>query len=63
MSELYAAQVEGGVVVQVIVGTADWANVNLSGVWVDVVMPVGVGWLWDGVQAVPPAVEVEGEEL
>lgn len=57
----YAAQVEAGVVQQVIVGTADWAAANLGGVWVDSAVKVGVGWLWDGSQFTPPVVEEQAE--
>jgi hypothetical protein len=49
----YAACVEDGVVTNVIVGTADWANANLDGVWVDC-DKIGVGWLWDGEVFSPP---------
>jgi hypothetical protein len=62
MSERYAVQVCDGVVKNVIVGTAEWANANLDGVWVDSDVLVGVGWLWDGEMFSPPVVdEVEGE--
>jgi hypothetical protein len=47
-------------VVQVIVGTAEWANANLDGVWVDC-DKIGIGWLWDGEVFTPPV--VEGEDL
>ena len=57
----YAACVEDGVVTNVIVGAADWANANLDGVWVDC-DKIGVGWLWDGEVFAPPVVdEVDGE--
>lgn len=57
----YAACVEGGVVTNVIVGTAEWANANLVGVWVESASKIGVGWLWDGDVFSPPVVEeVEG---
>jgi hypothetical protein len=58
---IYAACVEDGVVTTVIVGTAEWANANLDGMWVDSDVLVGVGWLWDGEVLAPPVVEeVEG---
>lgn len=57
----YAACVEDGVVTNVIVGTAEWANANLDGVWVDC-DKIGVGWLWDGEVFTPPVVDVvEGD--
>jgi hypothetical protein len=41
----YAAQVDDtGTVVQVIVGTADWATTRLGGVWLDTDTLVGIGW-------------------
>jgi len=60
----YAACVEDGVVTNVIVGTAEWANANLGSVWVDC-EKIGVGWLWDGEVFTPPVVEGEDfiEEL
>jgi hypothetical protein len=42
---MYAAQVDDtGTVVQVIVGTADWALSRLGGVWLDSDTLVGIGW-------------------
>jgi hypothetical protein len=56
----YAAQVTDGTVVQVIVGTADWANSRLDGTWVDTVTLVGIGWTYtDGTFTPPPALEVD----
>jgi hypothetical protein len=58
----YAVEVSDGVVRTVIVGTAEWANANLDGMWVDSDVLVGVGWLLDGEMFSPPvADEVEGE--
>jgi hypothetical protein len=41
----YAAKVEDGTVVQVIVGDAAWAQSRLGGVWLDSEVLVGIGWL------------------
>jgi hypothetical protein len=60
----YAAQVTDGTVVQVIVGTADWANTRLDGTWVDSPTLVGIGWGYDGQFTPPPAPEiVEGDGI
>ena len=40
----YAARIEDGTVVQVIVGDADWAADRLGGVWLNSPTKVGVGW-------------------
>lgn len=56
MNETYAAQIDNGVVIQVIVGTAEWANTRLGGLWIDSATLVGIGWSWnetDGFQ--PPS--------
>jgi hypothetical protein len=53
---MYAAQVEDGTVVQVIVGDATWANSRLDGTWVDSDVLVGIGWTYtDGTFTPPPA--------
>jgi hypothetical protein len=52
---MYAAQVDDSTVVQVIVGTADWANTRLDGTWVDSATLVGIGWGYDGTFTPPPA--------
>ena len=45
----YAAHLDGGTVTRCIVGTSDWAQVNLGGTWVDSPHKVGNGWtLTDG---------------
>ena len=56
MSDLtYAAELDDdGVVLRVIVGTAAWAVEHLGGVWVDPPDLVGIGWVFDGDQIVPP---------
>lgn len=59
MSETYAAQIENGEVVQVIVGDAWWATERLGGLWVDSDILVGIGWMWnetDGFQPPEPPV-------
>jgi len=57
---MYAAQVEDGTVVQVIVGTAGWANSRLDGTWVDSEVLVGIGWTYtDGTFTPPPAPEID----
>ena len=56
----YAAQVEDGTVIQVIVGTAAWANSRLDGTWVDSEVLVGIGWTYtDGTFTPPPAPEID----
>jgi hypothetical protein len=58
----YAAQVTDGTVTQVIVGTAEWANARLDGVWHDSPTLVGIGWTYtDGTFTPPPAPDVEEE--
>ena len=56
MSETYAAQIENGIVVQVIVGTAEWATTRLGGAWVDSETLVGVGWTWDETNGFQPPI-------
>jgi hypothetical protein len=51
----YAAQLEDDVVVQVIVGTADWAVEHLGGTWVDTPVKVGPGWVYVDGELLPPA--------
>jgi hypothetical protein len=57
----YAAQVDDtGTVVQVIVGTADWATSRLGGVWLDSETLVGIGWqVVDGTITPPEPDELE----
>lgn len=59
----YAAQINAGIVSEIIVGTYVWANENLSGVWVDCTCGeqpcAGVGYTWDGTNFAPPVVEPE----
>jgi hypothetical protein len=56
----YAAQVEDGTVIQVIVGDAGWANSRLGGTWVDTDTLVGIGWTYtDGTFTPPPAPEID----
>jgi hypothetical protein len=60
---MYAAQVEDGTVVQVIVGTADWATTRLGGTWLPSDVKVGVGWqVVDGTIIAPPPAE-DGENI
>jgi hypothetical protein len=59
MINTYAAQVEDGTVVQVIVGDAAWANSRLDGTWVDSEVLVGIGWTYDGTFTPPPAPEID----
>jgi hypothetical protein len=44
---MYAAQIENGVVTQVIVGDAEWASDRLGGTWVGTEKLVGIGWTYD----------------
>jgi hypothetical protein len=55
----YAAKVEDGTVVQVIVGDADWAQSRLGGVWLPSDELVGIGWLVVDGQILPPEPEVD----
>jgi hypothetical protein len=61
MSE-YAAQIDAGIVSNIIVGNYVWANENLEGEWVDCTCGddpcAGIGWTWNGTDFVaPPLVE------
>lgn len=59
----YAAHIIDGQVTQVIVGTAEWATVNLGGEWVGSELKVGTGWLLvDGVLTPPPAPEIDDSD-
>jgi hypothetical protein len=51
----YAAKIEDGVVVEFIVGTAEWATNNLGGEWHDSQTKVGAGWTWDDDHGFRPA--------
>jgi hypothetical protein len=51
----YAAHVTNGIVTQVIVGNATWANEMLDGEWLDTATLVGIGWLLVDGEIVPPA--------
>ena len=56
----YAAQVEDGTVVQVIVGDAAWANSRLNGDWYESDVLVGIGWTYaDGTFTPPSAPEID----
>ena len=54
MSETYAARIVDGEVVQVIVGTAEWATHRLEGLWIDSNTLVGIGWTWDETNGFQP---------
>jgi len=56
---MYAAKVEDGTVVQVIVGDPEWAASRLGGVWLPSDVKVGVGWTVVDGQIIPPAPEAE----
>jgi hypothetical protein len=60
----YAAQVDTdtGLVTQVIVGTADWANQRLDGTWVDTPTLVGIGWTYTDGTFTPPAPEIDPDD-
>lgn len=59
----YAAELnDNDEVVQVIVGTAEWATVHLGGRWVDTPHKCGPGWVWNGDDIVPPEPEPEPED-
>jgi hypothetical protein len=61
---MYAAKLADNLVIQVIVGDAEWATANLGGIWVAVkdVYP-GPGWTYDGTTFEPPYVEPTDEDL
>jgi hypothetical protein len=64
MQECYCAKIEDGVVTQVIVcGCAEWASTHLGGEWVCTDgRLVGIGWVVEGGEIVPPAApETEDE--
>jgi hypothetical protein len=57
---MYAAKVEDGTVVQVIVGTPEWAATRLGGTWLPSDVKVGVGWqVVDGTITPPEPDELE----
>lgn len=69
------ARIDDGVVTQVIVGDAEWANDRLAGTWVDAPNGTSVGyvfvdgefrspvpypsWVWDGTEYQPPVPQPE----
>lgn len=56
----YAGKVEEGVVVQTIVGTAEWAKTNLGGEWHDSPTKIWLGGTWDETNGFqPPAPPAE----
>jgi hypothetical protein len=57
--ETYAAQIENGVILQVIVGDALWATERLGGFWVDSDTLVGIGWTWDEINGFQPPASPE----
>jgi len=56
----YAAEINGTLVVQVIVGDYVWANENLDGDWIDCTCGdnpcAGIGWTWNGTEFIAPVV-------
>jgi len=59
MNELYAALIINGVVEQVIIGTSQWANENLGGLWIASETLVGIGWTWDETNGFQPPITPE----
>ena len=57
----YAAQINAGIVSEIIVGSYVWANENLNGEWVDCTCGeqpcAGIGYTWDGTNFAPPVYE------
>jgi hypothetical protein len=47
---MYSANIENGIVVQVIVGNSIWATENLGGMWLDTEFLVGIGWTWNEIE-------------
>lgn len=62
MNETYAANIVGGVVTQVTVGTAQWCIDWLGGLWVDSDTLVGIGWTWDEINGFQPPAPPEVTE-
>ena len=58
----YAAEINGTLVVQVIVGDYVWANENLNGDWIDCTCGdnpcAGIGWTWNGTDFVAPTADI-----
>ena len=58
----YAAEINGTLVVQVIVGDYVWANENLDGDWIDCTCGdnpcAGIGWTWNGTDFVAPTADI-----
>ena len=54
----YAAQINAGIVTQIIVGDYVWANENLDGEWIDCTCGdnpcAGINWTWNGTEFVAP---------
>ena len=63
MPECYCANIEDGVVTQVIAcGCAEWAATHLGGEWVCTDgRLVGIGWLVEDGEIVAPEPEIEDE--
>jgi hypothetical protein len=57
----YAALVENGTVVQVIVGDPAWAADRLGGDWLGTPVKVGVGWQVVNGTIVPPEPDEDSE--
>lgn len=55
----YAGKVNNGVVVEAIVGTAEWAIANLGGEWYDSETKICVPGLWDEVNGFQPMLVTE----
>jgi hypothetical protein len=58
---MYAAKVEDGTVVQVIVGDPAWAADRLGGDWLGTPVKVGVGWHVADGTIVPPEPDEDSE--
>lgn len=56
----YAAKIESGVVVDTIVGDAEWAESRLGGEWAPSDVKVGIGWLLVNGEITPPLPDEEG---
>lgn len=55
MNETIIAIIENGIVVQTLVATKNWAEINLGQTWLDVTnMNVGVGYTYDDETFRPP---------
>ena len=61
MERTYAGKVVDGIVVDAIVGTAQWAIENLGGEWYDSPMKIWVPGIWDEMKGFQPILGPEND--